>query len=72
MSPEERLPIWSVIQPNVATTGTALQSATLAEMRMVSGKKKIRFSEVIVGFVSWWSLFKVTFKIKYYNHLLIS
>jgi len=48
--PDEFLPIWSVAPPAVATTSVG---ANLPDTRLVSGKKRIRFADVLRGFIGW-------------------
>ena len=53
-TPSESLPIWSVALPQVATiSATAMNS-----VRMVSGKDRIRFADVIRSFVGLVTLVK--------------
>lgn len=54
-TPSESLPIWSVAPPQVATvSATAMNS-----VRMVAGKDRIRFADVIRSFLGLASLLKV-------------
>lgn len=51
VEPSQRLPIWSVAPPVVASTAYAVKGR--------SGNEQLRFRDVISGFVNWASLLKV-------------
>jgi aarF domain-containing kinase len=53
--PKERLPIWSVVTPQVPSTRPGISS----DARLVSGKERIRFQDVLSGLNDWVQLLKV-------------
>jgi hypothetical protein len=48
-TPAEVLPIWSVVPPTVATTDASASGAS--SVRLVAGKDRIRFADVMKSFV---------------------
>ena len=55
--PSQSLPIWSVVLPQVATTET--NGGQTGAVRLVSGKDKIMFTDVMKSFKGCTKLFKV-------------
>lgn len=53
--PKQHMPIWSVVEPLVATT----EPLVSAVLRLASSNKVIRFKEVTTAFSSWLRLLKV-------------
>ena len=56
--PSESLPIWSVVLPQVATTETN-GAGSAGGLRLVSGKDRVRFTDVVQSFKGWMKLLKV-------------
>ena len=65
--PSESLPIWSVVLPQVATTQTN-GAGSAGGLRLVAGKDRVRFTDVVQSFQGWMKLLKVRTQQQYLRY----